>query len=86
MFVQGLSGIAKDLSKMSAKSAVKVLSPDDNQRLFRWVATLTGSKNAVKGLGFSLGFCLNFLVLFLYYMEWRSCFFLYFFIVNFNFK
>ena len=43
---------------MSAKSAVKVLSPDDNQRLFRWVATLTGSKNAVKGLGFSLGLLL----------------------------
>ena len=61
MFVQGLSGIAKDLSKMSAKSAVKVLSPDDNQRLFRWVATLTGSKNAVKGLGFFIGaFALNF--------------------------
>ena len=61
MFVQGLSGIAKDLSKMSAKSAVKVLSPDDNQRLFRWVATLTGSKNAVKGLGFFIGaIALNF--------------------------
>ena len=61
MFVQGLSGIAKDLSKMSAKSAVKLLSPDDNQRLFRWVATLTGSKNAVKGLGFFIGaIALNF--------------------------
>tara|TARA_X000000368_G_scaffold107080_1_gene83116 strand:+ start:359 stop:1597 length:1239 start_codon:yes stop_codon:yes gene_type:complete len=61
MFVQGLSGIAKDLSKMSAKSAVKVLSPDDNQKLFRWVATLTGSKNAVKGLGFFIGaIALNF--------------------------
>ena len=55
MVVQGLSGIAKDLSKMSAKSAVKVLSPDDNQKLFRWVAILTGSKNAVKGLGFLIG-------------------------------
>ena len=61
MFVQGLSGIAKDLSKMSSKSAVKVLSPDDNQKLFRWVATLTGSKNAVKGLGFFIGaIALNF--------------------------
>ena len=61
MIVQGLSGIAKDLSKMSAKSAVKVLSPDDNQKLFRWVATLTGSKNAVKGLGFFIGaIALNF--------------------------
>ena len=55
MAVQGLSGVAKDLSKMSAKSAVKVLSPDDNQKLFRWVAILTGSKNAVKGLGFFIG-------------------------------
>ena len=61
MIVQGLSGIAKDLSKMSAKSAVKVLAPDDNQKLFRWVATLTGSKNAVKGLGFFIGaIALNF--------------------------
>ena len=61
MIVQGLSGIAKDLSKMSAKSAVKVLSPYDNQKLFRWVATLTGSKNAVKGLGFFIGaIALNF--------------------------
>tara|TARA_Y200000002_G_scaffold89981_1_gene72317 strand:+ start:90 stop:1268 length:1179 start_codon:yes stop_codon:yes gene_type:complete len=61
MVVQGLSGIAKDLSKMSAKSAVKVLSPNDNQKLFSWVATLTGSKNAVKGLGFFIGaIALNF--------------------------
>ncbi len=56
MAVQGVSGVAKDLSKMSAKSAVKVLAPaDDNSALFRWVAVLTGSKNAVKGLGFLLG-------------------------------
>lgn len=56
MAVQGLSGIAKDLSKMSAKSAVKVLAPADQEgALFRWVALLTGSKNAVKGLGFLLG-------------------------------
>jgi hypothetical protein len=56
MAVQGISGIAKDLSKMSAKSAVKVLAPtDDSSALFRWVAVLTGSKNAVKGLGFLLG-------------------------------
>ena len=61
MVVQGLSGIAKDLSKMSAKSAVKVLSPNDNQKLFSWVATLTGSKNAIKGLGFFIGaIALNF--------------------------
>lgn len=56
MACQSLSGIAKDLTKMSAKSAVKVLVPSgDDSRLFRWVAILTGSKNALKGLGFFLG-------------------------------
>ncbi|QFU08317.1 Major Facilitator Superfamily protein [Rhodobacteraceae bacterium THAF1] len=55
MVVQGLSGVAKDLSKMSAKSAVKVLAPKAQGGLFRWVAVLTGSKNAVKGCGFLLG-------------------------------
>jgi len=55
MCVQGLSGVAKDLSKMSAKSAVKLLAPQGEGTLFRWVALLTGSKNAVKGLGFLLG-------------------------------
>ncbi|TJZ90318.1 organoarsenical effux MFS transporter ArsJ [Paracoccus gahaiensis] len=55
MAVQGLSGVAKDLSKMSSKSAVKVLAPAEDGGLFRWVAALTGSKNAVKGLGFFLG-------------------------------
>ena len=54
--VQGLSGVAKDLSKMSAKSAVKILAPENEQgALFRWVAILTGSKNAVKGFGFLIG-------------------------------
>ena len=52
MLAQGLSGVAKDLSKMSAKSAVKLLAPESEGGLFRWVAILTGSKNAVKGLGF----------------------------------
>ncbi len=55
MVVQGLSGVAKDLSKMSAKSAVKILAPQGQGVLFKWVALLTGSKNAVKGLGFLLG-------------------------------
>lgn len=55
MVVQGLSGIAKDLAKMSSKSAVKVLAPQTEGALFRWVALLTGSKNAVKGAGFFLG-------------------------------
>jgi len=53
MLAQGLSGIAKDLNKMSAKSAIKNLVPSG--RLFTWVAALTGSKNALKGMGFFLG-------------------------------
>jgi MFS family permease len=53
---QGLAGIAKDLTKMSAKSAIKVVVPDGaHGRLYRWVALLTGSKNALKGVGFFLG-------------------------------
>lgn len=55
MAVQGVSGVAKDLAKMSSKSAVKLLAPKDGAGLFRWVALLTGSKNAVKGAGFLLG-------------------------------
>lgn len=55
MVVQGASGVAKDLAKMSSKSAVKILAPTVQGGLFRWVAILTGSKNAVKGLGFLLG-------------------------------
>ncbi|WP_084353167.1 organoarsenical effux MFS transporter ArsJ [Primorskyibacter flagellatus] len=55
MVVQGASGVAKDLAKMSSKSAVKILAPAQGDGLFRWVALLTGSKNAVKGLGFLLG-------------------------------
>ena len=55
MVVQGASGVAKDLAKMSSKSAVKLLAPTARGGLFRWVAALTGSKNAVKGLGFLLG-------------------------------
>ncbi len=55
MLVQGLSGVAKDLTKMSSKSAVKILAPAMGGGLFRWVAILTGSKNTVKGSGFLLG-------------------------------
>lgn len=58
MSSQALSGIAKDLTKMSSKSAVKLLVQDDSDTggaLFRWVAVLTGSKNALKGVGFFLG-------------------------------
>jgi MFS family permease len=55
MLVQGVSGVAKDLAKMSSKSAVKLLAPTEGDGLFRWVAVLTGSKTAVKGVGFLLG-------------------------------
>ena len=56
LFAQGLSGIAKDLTKMSSKSAIKLVVPgDQHSRLFKWVALLTGSKNALKGVGFFLG-------------------------------
>ena len=56
MAAQALSGIAKDLTKMSSKSAIKFLVPGDQQSsLFKWVALLTGSKNALKGVGFFLG-------------------------------
>jgi predicted MFS family arabinose efflux permease len=56
MIAQALSGIAKDLTKMSSKSALKVLLPPDAKgALFKWVAVLTGSKNALKGAGFFLG-------------------------------
>lgn len=56
MAAQALSGIAKDLNKMSAKSAIKLLvSANAQGQLFKWVALLTGSKNALKGIGFFLG-------------------------------
>ncbi|MDE8602910.1 organoarsenical effux MFS transporter ArsJ [Marinomonas sp. RSW2] len=56
MIAQALSGIAKDLNKMSAKSAIKVLVPKgENSQLYQWVALLTGSKNTLKGIGFFLG-------------------------------
>jgi MFS family permease len=62
MAAQAISGIAKDLNKMSAKSAIKTVvpeTPEDHTRgerqLFQWVAILTGSKNALKGVGFFLG-------------------------------
>ena len=58
MTAQAISGIAKDLNKMSAKSAIKTVvseTPEDQQQLFKWVAILTGSKNALKGVGFFLG-------------------------------
>ncbi|MDF1589297.1 MAG: organoarsenical effux MFS transporter ArsJ [Gammaproteobacteria bacterium] len=60
MLAQALSGIAKDLNKMSAKASIKLFalpSSDANQHspLFKWIAVLTGSKNTLKGIGFFLG-------------------------------
>ena len=56
MFAQALSGIAKDLTKMSSKSAIRLVIPKEaSGALFKWVAVLTGSKNALKGAGFFLG-------------------------------
>lgn len=56
MVAQAFSGIAKDLTKMSSKSAIRLVVPQDAQSsLFKWVAILTGSKNALKGIGFFVG-------------------------------
>ncbi len=60
MLAQALSGIAKDLNKMSAKASVKLFVPatqqdEQSNPLFKWVAALTGSKNTLKGAGFFLG-------------------------------
>lgn len=55
MGAQALSGVAKDLTKMSSKSAVKYVAGDGENALFKLVAVLTGSKNALKGVGFFIG-------------------------------
>ncbi|WP_178306530.1 organoarsenical effux MFS transporter ArsJ [Vibrio algicola] len=56
MLAQAISGIAKDLNKMSAKSSIKTLVPNNEQgALYHWIAVLTGSKNALKGFGFFIG-------------------------------
>jgi len=56
MAAQGLSGIAKDLNKMSPKASVKAMFTNGSgSMLFKWVAILTGSKNALKGVGFFAG-------------------------------
>jgi hypothetical protein len=56
MIAQAISGVAKDLNKLAAKSSIKNLVADAEQgKLYRWVAMLTGSKNALKGLGYFLG-------------------------------
>ena len=56
MCAQALSGVGKDLNKLSAKSSIKALLPDQaHSPLYKWVSLLTGSKNALKGIGFFLG-------------------------------
>ena len=56
MVAQAVSGMAKDLNKMSAKSSIKLLVPNDAQgKLYQWISLLTGSKNTLKGVGFFLG-------------------------------
>lgn len=56
VLIQGLAGVAKDLTKMSSKSAIKLVVPEGQKGgLFKWAAILTGSKNAMKGAGFFLG-------------------------------
>lgn len=67
MVSQAFSGIAKDLTKLSSKSAIRLVVPQDAQSsLFKWVAILTGSKNALKGAGFFLGAALLALIGFVY--------------------
>jgi MFS family permease len=52
---QGLAGVAKDITKTASKSAIKATSAEGGGQLFRWVAWFTGSKNAMKGIGFFVG-------------------------------
>jgi hypothetical protein len=52
---QGIAGIAKDVTKTASKSAIKATSAEGSGQLFRWVAWFTGSKNAMKGIGFFAG-------------------------------
>ena len=59
VIAQGICGVAKDLTKTASKSAIKITADRaQNQgsgQLFKWVAWFTGSKNAMKGVGFFLG-------------------------------
>jgi predicted MFS family arabinose efflux permease len=55
VLAQGICGVAKDLTKTASKSAIKLTAGAASGRLFRWVAWFTGSKNAMKGVGFFLG-------------------------------
>ncbi len=59
VLAQGVCGVAKDLTKTASKSAIKVTQAEAKDQgagqLFKWVAWFTGSKNAMKGVGFFLG-------------------------------
>lgn len=55
IIAQGIAGVAKDLTKTASKSAIKATSAEGSGQLFRWVAWFTGSKNAMKGIGFFVG-------------------------------
>ena len=55
VLAQGVCGVAKDLTKTASKSAIKLTAGEASGRLFKWVAFFTGSKNAMKGVGFFLG-------------------------------
>lgn len=55
VMAQGVCGVAKDLTKTASKSAIKLTAGSGSSRLFKWVAWFTGSKNAMKGVGFFLG-------------------------------
>lgn len=55
VIAQGIAGVAKDVTKTASKSAIKATSGEGSGQLFRWVAWFTGSKNAMKGIGFFVG-------------------------------
>ena len=55
VLAQGVCGVAKDLTKTASKSAIKLTAGEASGTLFKWVAWFTGSKNAMKGVGFFLG-------------------------------
>jgi len=59
VLAQGICGVAKDLTKTASKSAIKITQSQaqgaGSGQLFQWVAWFTGSKNAMKGVGFFIG-------------------------------
>ena len=55
VLAQGVCGVAKDLTKTASKSAIKITAGEASGQLFKWVALFTGSKNAMKGIGFFIG-------------------------------